>query len=579
MAEKIVIQLETDSKEAVDSIKEVNKSVETTNETTGELTNSLDKMTGGAISGFTGILKSVKKAVLGFKSLKVAIAATGIGALLIAITAIGQAFTRSEEGQNKFAKLMGVIGAVTGEFLDAVADLGEKLITIFTNPQKAIQDFASTIKEFVLDRINLAIEGFGLLGGAIAKVFKGDFKGALTDAKEGVIAFNRGLNPAVIVTEALVKGTNNLVKATKDLTKAAKEEAIIAGQIADQRAKADKVERALLVERAEADRKVAELREIAADKENKTLQERLSAIKEAGQIESEITAREIEAAKLRLQAKQEENALGKSTKADLDEEAQLKARVIQLETGRLKIQKALTAELTTALREQKAEEKRLEDEAKADKKERDAKELEEKKKILEEEKKIEAERVALRENTFNTAVQLAGAESKLGKAILLAKQLIQAKEFVLDAKAQIQKAKKAVSDATINAAGASVQIQDSIAKAANTAPPPFNIPFILTAIATGAGILSAVKSAVSATKSAASAVGGSGGVGTSISTPPPSIASTPPAFNIVGAGGTNQLAEAITGQQQQPVKAFVVSQDVTTAQSLERNIIDGASLG
>ena len=69
MAEKIVIQLETDSKEAVDSIKEVNKSVETTNETTGELTNSLDKMTGGAISGFTGILKSVKKAVLGFKSL------------------------------------------------------------------------------------------------------------------------------------------------------------------------------------------------------------------------------------------------------------------------------------------------------------------------------------------------------------------------------------------------------------------------------------------------------------------------------------------------------------------------------
>ena len=57
---------------------------------------------------------------------------------------------------------MGIIGAVTGEFLDAVADLGENLISVFTNPKKSIQDFASTIKEFVLDRINLAIEGFGL---------------------------------------------------------------------------------------------------------------------------------------------------------------------------------------------------------------------------------------------------------------------------------------------------------------------------------------------------------------------------------------------------------------------------------
>ena len=36
----------------------------------------------------------------GFKSLKVAIIGTGIGALLIAVTALGQAFTRSEEGQD-----------------------------------------------------------------------------------------------------------------------------------------------------------------------------------------------------------------------------------------------------------------------------------------------------------------------------------------------------------------------------------------------------------------------------------------------------------------------------------------------
>jgi hypothetical protein len=69
------------------------------------------------------------------------------------------------------------------------------------------------------------------------------------------------------------------------------------------------------------------------------------------------------------------------------------------------------------------------------------------------------------------------------------------------------------------------------------------------------------------------AQGGGGG-----STPAPSAPSLPPAFNVVGASGTNQLADAIGGQSQEPVKAYVVSGDVTSAQSMDRNIIDGASI-
>ena len=53
----------------------------------------------------------------------------------------------------------------------------------------------------------------------------------------------------------------------------------------------------------------------------------------------------------------------------------------------------------------------------------------------------------------------------------------------------------------------------------------------------------------------------------------------PPAFNIVGQSDTNQLADAIGGQMQQPLQAFVVASEITTAQELERNIIDGASIG
>jgi hypothetical protein len=48
---------------------------------------------------------------------------------------------------------------------------------------------------------------------------------------------------------------------------------------------------------------------------------------------------------------------------------------------------------------------------------------------------------------------------------------------------------------------------------------------------------------------------------------------------VVGTSGTNQLADAIGGQSQQPIQAFVVSSQVTTAQELDRNIIDEASIG
>ncbi len=62
--------------------------------------------------------------------------------------------------------------------------------------------------------------------------------------------------------------------------------------------------------------------------------------------------------------------------------------------------------------------------------------------------------------------------------------------------------------------------------------------------------------------------------GTTAPTPP-----VLPDVNTVGASGINQLADALGTQTQQPVQAYVVSNDVTTAQGLERNIVDGASIG
>ena len=94
---------------------------------------------------------------------------------------------------------------------------------------------------------------------------------------------------------------------------------------------------------------------------------------------------------------------------------------------------------------------------------------------------------------------------------------------------------------------------------------------IAQAIATGVAGFAAVKKIASV-----QVPGGSGG-GSSQTGSMPNV-STPPAFNVVGASGETQLADAIGSQTQQPTRAYVVSNDVTTAQEMDRNIIEGASI-
>jgi len=65
--------------------------------------------------------------------------------------------------------------------------------------------------------------------------------------------------------------------------------------------------------------------------------------------------------------------------------------------------------------------------------------------------------------------------------------------------------------------------------------------------------------------------GGGGGGGTDVSV---NSAPQAPSFNVVGDSGVNQLAQL----QQQPTQAFVVSGEVTTAQALDRNRVQNATL-
>ena len=128
-----------------------------------------------------------------------------------------------------------------------------------------------------------------------------------------------------------------------------------------------------------------------------------------------------------------------------------------------------------------------------------------------------------------------------------------------------------IAQAIINTAGA---ISAAINPAVGGLGIPAGLPGAVIAGVTGAAQVAAIA------KTRFESTGGG--------TPPPSptglgggsgtgIGSQAPAFNVVGQSGFNQVAQALGQQNSTPIKAFVVSGDVTTAQALENNIIDTAT--
>ena len=600
MSVKKEIEINVNSKGAKKGIDDVSNSIEGASGATSGLTGSLDKMTGGAISGFKGVVSGAKKGVMAMKSLKVAIAATGIGAIVIAVVALGKAFTSSEEGQNKFAKIMGVIGSITGNLVDILADLGEKLISVFENPKQAITDFGNLIKQNIQNRLEGMLEFIPAVGKAISLAFKGKFKEAGKVAADAAGKVALGVEN---VTDKIADATTKTGEFIAELQR----EAVIAGQIADKRAKADKVERSLIVERAKANRNRAELLEKAVNKELFTAQERIEFLEQAGQLEDEITNKEIKAAKLRYDAKVAENALSKSTKEDLDEEAALKAKLIDLETAKLTKQKLVTSQIVAAKKQQEAEEKAIQAEIDKTNAESAA--------AVQEAIKAEAEaRQKILEATLGAQdLELMKAKDKYQALIEEAEKYgidttnlvtaqaeeinkINAKYDKEDSDRKKKKAAddKAVQEATLGAIAGTLGSLSQLAgkeaasgKALSAAQAVINTYLGATKALGQGGIAGPIAAAgviasgiasirqIYATQLPATAGGGGGG-----STPRPQISApsiTPRlSLNTQVSDLGNQITESLG---QAPLRAYVVNQDIQNADKMNRKIETTATFG
>lgn len=121
----------------------------------------------------------------GLKLFRIALIATGIGAIVVALGLMIGFFLKTQGAVDGLTKILRPIQEIFGSIVGVLEGLGKKLVSVFSNPKKAIIDLKNLIQENIQNRIDGLIEVFGILGDVIKKVFSFDFKGAM-EATEGL---------------------------------------------------------------------------------------------------------------------------------------------------------------------------------------------------------------------------------------------------------------------------------------------------------------------------------------------------------------------------------------------------------
>ena len=555
----------------------------------------LDKATGGmvtrvkqSVQAFTGMAKGARLATI-------AMAAIPVVALVTALVSLTAMFKSSEEGQERWERGMAMVGATVKVVTDLFADLGDLVFKVFTGQ-------------------------WDELGEALDKVRDG-FKNIGKDIKEEANAMN---------------------------------------EVTKMRQKAHHVERELLVERAEANQKINDIRLEAEKRDKYTAEERVKMLKKAQKLEEEITDKEIENKERLIDAQKLEMSLGKNSREDKDKLAQLEKELIDLDTKKLRGQRLLQTQITTAANQAKTlKQQEIDDEIAA---------IEKKKELLQ---GFEDWKKSLREAEVNTqaeefAMELENIDEKF---LILQEKLLEQREAGLITDEEwfeyVMQTEKAHTDALEDADKKHKKIlfdqgvkadkdafnekvkikmeeerlrQQKMAQALNffqgmqaiselagkqgrafaiaaivteqvmsvskiisnlgmanmaaiASVPPYQMGQPMVTMNTVMAVMDIAKGLSQERKSIANlrskkkTVGGTTpvtgsrpSVPAAVTAPTTSTLAQQPNFTTVGQSGTNQIAEAL-GQEQAPVQAYVVSQDVTTAQSLENNIISSASIG
>jgi len=506
-----------------------------------------DKLTGGLVSGFKKGVAGIKQGITAMKSLKVAIAATGIGLLLIAITSLTSYFTKTQRGADKLSQALKGIGAVVDVLVDRISTFGEGLFKILSG------DFSEGV-----DILKGTLSGLGeeIRNEAKAAIDLEKAQQALEDRQISLIKVNAERRASI---EALRLAAEDTTKTDKERADALREAARLQNAIADDEISIAK-ERARIVrervalgestrddlqEQAEAEARVIEL-EAERDRRLKSLQTRLNAFTKGTEENTDATDANADAQKKLNDeiAKRDERLAQESaqlqeklaTEYDAILQAQNDAKTNELNAVEDKYNRLLEnaeqfgfdeVELARIKNEEiNAINKKYEDEDSARKKKKAA-----------DDKAVQEATLGAIAGTLGSLSQLAGKEAASGKALSAAQAVINT----------YLGATKALGQGGIAGPIAAAGV-----------------------IASG---IASVRQ-IYATQLPATAGGGGG------STPRPQISApaiTPRlSLNTQVSDLGNQITESLS---KTPVRAYVVNQDVQTAAKMDRKIRETATIG
>jgi hypothetical protein len=542
-------------KKLYNDIDDLEDKLKSAKNTSSDWVDSLEQA-GGPL-GMVGA--AINKAKVATQSFGGALKATGIGLIVSLLGGLAVAFSDNEGAMKKIQPLLDGIGKIFQGVFRAVEPLFNTLVDLAINALPMV----SKAFAVVYSSVTSVFQSLGKIGGAIGKLISGDFSGAWQDAKSSVNDFGKNY-------DASIKRFN---EGTKEITKVEKKESKTRVKIKKEtNDELDKLEQERLAkqmasaeEAMNKEKQLREAQETPAEREEREYQEWL-AIYQANNLNTELLDKE----------HKDNLALIAKEKADKQKETDDKAKEEQKE----KDQKALDDKMLGFQLEMENETVSFDTKREVN--------LEREKLLLEDATLTENQRTEIKNNAKNVALQIDAEEVQSVKAREEAKQiLLQAGFDALTSLTSIMfgEGKKAqaiskgltLAQIGIDTASAFSKLMAGSEAAAVATGPAYPLAKPIFYASGVVQILSNVARAKKALSGSTSGGGGGGGISTpaSIATP----ASAQPSINVVGASKTNAIAETIAQQGQQPIKAFVVANDVTTQQGLDRAIVSSASIG
>ena len=624
---EVKVKLTLDDTEAVKATKDIEKGLKDVGkqaEKTDQEVETIGVTAGGTKVGFNIMAKAISKVGLALK-------AAGIGLVIALIAGLTEAFSRNKRVMDGINIVLGTIQEVFSQVADALIDtydavasasenfdaLGKVMggiLTLFINPFK-IAFFG--IQQALL-AVQLAWEDSFFGGGDEAKMARlnldiletkkaiSDTAYEMIDAGKDIVnnfseAVTEVANIAEIASENFSKVSIKAASETAKAYKAATDAAIIAQALAAKNI-------ALFDRQAEQQRQIR-------DDANKSIKERQEANLKLGEIlekQEEALLKQAAAVEAGARAEVAKNNSIDNRAALIAAEAASAQVLADIEGKRseqksntntlLLEEKGLITSVTNAEGERQKQQREFDAEQEVDplvklEKQKTAFELEneailedlEAKRLLYAEgtqQRVDAEQDYLNKkqgidnqlvaNTKATNDQIkandqATADAKLG----IQKASLDAASSAVDILAGFAEENKELQAASIiasNAIGIATNIIDTnAANAKLTLEAGVAAPALITAnfIRMGTGIaasIAATAQGLSALgKGGDSSAGGAGATG----------GAEAPAFNLVEGSESNAIQQSIQGQEN-AVKAYVVSGEVTTAQSADRNIVEGS---